>query len=1035
MLRSDIAGESAVMMLSDVDFDELACEICSSPDDEDSMLLCGKCEKGFHMACLSPPLSALPEEEWLCEDCWQQLPADDVLRMLLAGESSNTSPLLHRAHVLCRGKGRVVRHVACETLAAALPTIVRVLRKPEDPELWSEHLTAACVLAALCTTDEGVETRRLALVKEGGVNALLDVANETFRSPPDEWSESLCGAVCEAIYRACELGGAGAYAACEQAFEAGVVDTLAEIMSLHDPTIKFGAFQGADTALSTLTYFLRELSYTDQKKARRYGLRIIESDIVELLTRTVRERPAHAWPLGQNPLDTIAKLCGVPCKGGNPIKEEARRRTLKAGVLDLLDVSDEAVRWALGDPRAFRGPTANPYANLPTAQEELYKVLAQMQRNFHLLALSHDELGVIVDGLADPLQPVVAVTFSSTCKGLRKPLQAALGLLQQRHSRAVALCLKICDEGKPMSCAELQASKELDLGVKNLTPDDMAALGMLLGSNFLPELQFFDWNHNPYGDAGAQAMFERMDHGSLPTLVELAIEGVEMGLAGSKALAAALSRGAMPNLQYLYLEVHPIGNQSVAALAAPLRKMPTLKVLSLVDCQFGNKGMASLFANLSKDEFKALEHLYLHGNPISAAGVDQIVVAIEAGGLPKLNSPDRSWVNSTGEPRPVGMFTNEFTDEVGLSASEARVASALAKRSSSQLRKKTLAMSLSDVDDLACEICRSPDDEASMLLCGKCERGFHMACLSPPLSALPEEEWLCKNCGSCLLLNLSHDELGVIFDGLADPLQPVVAVALSSTCKGLRTPLRAALQVLKERHARAAALCRKVPTADMDAELNFSTVEFSCAKLRDAEDLNWTGKGLTTEDMATLNMILCTNGLPRLQRLSIYGNGFGDAGMQALCEGHFIAASLIELDIEDNDIGPAGAEALAAALHRGAMPKLKRLILTANPLGNQGVTSLTLALRKLPALKELRLTFCEIGDEGLSSLFANLGKDDFKALERLDLGDTDITDAGMTTLVAALDAGGLPKLINCDLSDNEASTSAVQAVHDALAKR
>jgi len=30
----------------------------------------------------------------------------------------------------------------------------------------------------------------------------------------------------------------------------------------------------------------------------------------------------------------------------------------------------------------------------------------------------------------------------------------------------------------------------------------------------------------------------------------------------------------------------------------------------------------------------------------------------------------------------------------------------------------------------------------------------------------------------CLLLALSHDELGVIFDGLADPLQPVVAVAL-----------------------------------------------------------------------------------------------------------------------------------------------------------------------------------------------------------------------------------------------------------------
>ena len=90
----------------------------------------------------------------------------------------------------------------------------------------------------------------------------------------------------------------------------------------------------------------------------------------------------------------------------------------------------------------------------------------------------------------------------------------------------------------------------------------------------------------------------------------------------------------------------------------------------------------------------------------------------------------------------------------------------------------------------------------------------------------------------CLLLALSHDELGVIVDGLADPLQPVVAVALSSTCLGLRTPLQAALQVLKGRHERAAALCRKVGT--------------SCVGMRDAEELNWSWKGLTADDVATL---------------------------------------------------------------------------------------------------------------------------------------------------------------------------------------
>ena len=41
---------------------------------------------------------------------------------------------------------------------------------------------------------------------------------------------------------------------------------------------------------------------------------------------------------------------------------------------------------------------------------------------------------------------------------------------------------------------------------------------------------------------------------------------------------------------------------------------------------------------------------------------------------------------------------------------------------------------------------------------------------------------------------------------------------------------------------------------------------------------------------------------------------------------------------------------------------------------------------------------------------ANLGKDDFKALEWLSLSHNEITDAGCAKLVAALDDGALPAL-------------------------
>ena len=51
--------------------DETFCEVCAGGDDEDTMLLCDGCDRGFHIACLSPPLTALPaeEEEWRCPRC------------------------------------------------------------------------------------------------------------------------------------------------------------------------------------------------------------------------------------------------------------------------------------------------------------------------------------------------------------------------------------------------------------------------------------------------------------------------------------------------------------------------------------------------------------------------------------------------------------------------------------------------------------------------------------------------------------------------------------------------------------------------------------------------------------------------------------------------------------------------------------------------------------------------------------------------------------------------------------------------------
>ena len=48
---------------------EEVCEVCGSGDRNEAMLLCDRCQCGFHMECLTPPLSKVPAGDWFCGAC------------------------------------------------------------------------------------------------------------------------------------------------------------------------------------------------------------------------------------------------------------------------------------------------------------------------------------------------------------------------------------------------------------------------------------------------------------------------------------------------------------------------------------------------------------------------------------------------------------------------------------------------------------------------------------------------------------------------------------------------------------------------------------------------------------------------------------------------------------------------------------------------------------------------------------------------------------------------------------------------------
>jgi len=45
------------------------CRKCKRKGNEERMLLCDGCDRGFHMDCLTPPLKKIPQADWFCNDC------------------------------------------------------------------------------------------------------------------------------------------------------------------------------------------------------------------------------------------------------------------------------------------------------------------------------------------------------------------------------------------------------------------------------------------------------------------------------------------------------------------------------------------------------------------------------------------------------------------------------------------------------------------------------------------------------------------------------------------------------------------------------------------------------------------------------------------------------------------------------------------------------------------------------------------------------------------------------------------------------
>ncbi|CAH1966841.1 unnamed protein product [Acanthoscelides obtectus] len=60
-LESSIAWDKSIMKAN--------CQFCHSGDNEDKLLLCDGCDKGYHTYCFKPKMENIPEGDWYCHEC------------------------------------------------------------------------------------------------------------------------------------------------------------------------------------------------------------------------------------------------------------------------------------------------------------------------------------------------------------------------------------------------------------------------------------------------------------------------------------------------------------------------------------------------------------------------------------------------------------------------------------------------------------------------------------------------------------------------------------------------------------------------------------------------------------------------------------------------------------------------------------------------------------------------------------------------------------------------------------------------------
>ncbi|XP_077315063.1 PHD and RING finger domain-containing protein 1 isoform X1 [Lithobates pipiens] len=150
--------------LTEEEDDPTNCEVCGHSDREDRLLLCDGCDAGYHMECLTPPLNAIPVDEWFCPECapinrpGEEQVSEEEVTSLLADVIPTTSRL--RTNIV-RTRA-IARTRQSERVRASVNRIRTTARSTQNvPRYLLSSLLDETIEAVVAGLNSAVYTRNL----------------------------------------------------------------------------------------------------------------------------------------------------------------------------------------------------------------------------------------------------------------------------------------------------------------------------------------------------------------------------------------------------------------------------------------------------------------------------------------------------------------------------------------------------------------------------------------------------------------------------------------------------------------------------------------------------------------------------------------------------------------------------------------------------------------------------------------------------------------------------------------------------------